>query len=346
MVASASAPEAGRTDEIVALLREPAAYPEQPEAVRVRETHMAWVFLTDRYAYKLKKPVRLSFLDYSTPGKRRAAVESELRLNARLAPWVYLGMVPVLDDGADLRLEAAEGVPAAWLVKMRRLPDAGFLDTAIEDGTLTPAWLAEAADLLGRFFAGQPAEPMPGEAYVSGLRRRVAEDAAAIRESAHTSTAQRAHDLATRLDSVIAGQRELLGTRASRRVDGHGDLRPEHVALGPPAAVIDCVEFNRDFRLNDPVEELAFLHLEATRLGAPWVGEHFRRAYAEAAGDHPPPVLTALYAAKRSLLRAKLAIWHIRPDGADSAYYHDRAETYLALGERFLAGLSCGSRTV
>ena len=340
MVASASTPEAGRTADVIALLREPAAYPEGTRRVTVRETHMAWVFLTERYAYKLKKPIRLSFLDYSTPAKRRAAVEAELRLNARLAPWVYLGMVPVLDDGAHLRLEAAEGAPVAWLVKMRRLPENHFLDAAIAQGTATRAWLTEAAELLGRFFAQQPAVPLVPDAYVSALRRRVAEDAGAVRESARTGTGQRAHELAARLDSVIQSQSEWLGARGAHRIDGHGDLRPEHVALGPPAAVIDCIEFERAFRLNDPVEELAFLHLETTRLGAPWAADPFRRAYAQASGDHPPPVLTALYAAKRSLLRAKLAIWHIRADGADSTHYHDQAESYLALGEQFVTGLN------
>ncbi len=340
MAASASADAADRTAAIVEHLREPEAYPEKPAQVTVRETHMAWVFLTERYAYKLKKAVRLSFLDYSTPARRRAAVEAELRLNARLAPWVYLGMVPVLDDGGRLRLEGAEGTPAAWLVKMRRLPEAGFLDAAIERGTVTADWLTGAAELLGGFFAAQPAAPLEGGAYVSALRRRVAGDSAAIREAARTGTGQRAHELAVRLDRVIQGQADWLGERGAHRIDGHGDLRPEHVALGPPPAVIDCVEFERDFRLNDPVEELAFLHLEATRLGAPWVAEPFRCAYAEAAGDHPPPVLTAIYAARRSLLRAKLAIWHIRPDGTDWAHHHARAEGYLALGEQFVTGLN------
>jgi aminoglycoside phosphotransferase family enzyme len=340
MSTSRSFQDVERVHAVVDVLRDPAAYPERPRAVTVRETHMAWVFLTDRYAYKLKKPVTFSFLDYSTPARRRAACRAELALNSRLAPWVYLGMTPVLIDGdGHLRLEGAEGAPAAWLVKMRRLPDDGFLESAIRDGTVTTAWLDEAAQLLARFFAAQTAEPLAPQDYVARMRATVAEDAAAVQASATGDQGARAGTLARRLDAAIAARAGMLGERAARRVNGHGDLRPEHVALGPPAAVIDCIEFSRAFRMNDPVEELAFLHLECSRLGAGWVVDPFRAAYRDATGDAPPGEVMPIYAAKRSLLRAKLALWHIGDDGADADHWRGRAATYLALGEAFVSAL-------
>lgn len=338
MATSSSAQDVERVHAVVARLRDPAAYPERPREVRVRETHMAWVFLTDRYAYKLKKPVTFSFLDYSTPARRRAACRAELGLNSRLAPWVYLGMTPVLIDGdGHLRLESAEGAPVAWLVKMRRMPDDGFLESAINDGTVTTDRLTEAADLLARFFGAQERDPMASADYVASVQATIATDAAAIRESAPGDLGRRADALARRLDAAIAEWSETIGARGASRVNGHGDLRPEHVYLGPPAAVIDCIEFSRAFRLNDPAEELAFLYLECTRLGASWVITPFRTAYAEASGDTPPDALFAIYAAKRSLLRAKLALWHVGDDGADTAHWHGRAATYLGLGESFVS---------
>jgi aminoglycoside phosphotransferase family enzyme len=341
MANSRSSADIEQVHAVVALLRDPAAYPERPRAVTVRETHMAWVFLTDQYAYKLKKPVKFSFLDYSTPARRRAACRAELALNSRLAPWVYLGMTPVLIDGdGHLRLEGAEGAPVAWLVKMRRLPEDGFLESAIRNGTVTEDGVTDAANLLARFFAAQDREPLDADPYVAALRETIAEDASAIRDSTADDLGHRADALAHRLDSAIAERSVMLGARGSHRVNGHGDLRPEHVALGPPPAVIDCIEFSRAFRLNDPLEELAFLHLECTRLGAPWVITPFTAAYHATTGDTLSDEVMAIYAAKRSLLRAKLALWHIGDDGADVAHWRGRAATYLGLGESFMSTLT------
>lgn len=329
-----------RTGEIVALLRDPANFPERPTTVDVRETHMAWVFLTDSYAYKLKKAVRFSYLDYSTGAKRRAACEAELRLNSRLSPWVYLGLVPVLADAANhLRLDGAEGAPVEWLVKMRRLPAADFLENAIANGRSTAQDLTPAAELLAEFFAAQPCEPqLPGD-YTDDLRNTIRDDADAIAATGHTRQAARARDLARHLETYLNSRAELFADRAKRRIDGHGDLRPEHVALGPPPAVIDCIEFSRAFRLNDPVEELAFLHMEATYLGDSTVGAVFLAPYRRVSGDAPSPELIAFYAAKRALLRAKLALWHIYGDIPDPERYVARADAYLDVAERFVSEL-------
>jgi aminoglycoside phosphotransferase family enzyme len=328
----------GRTAEVAATLRNPAAFPTRPSGVTPLETHMAWVFLTDKYAYKLKKPVQTSYLDFSTPAKRTAACEAEMRLNIHLAPWVYLGMVPMLANAqGNLRLEGAEGAPVEWLVKMRRLPAERMLDAAIRAGTATPRAVIEAAELVAQFFRDQAPLPLAPDAYVTAVKKTIHADAAAIRDAGDDPRGPRAIDLAERLADVVARHADLVGSRAERRIAGHGDLRPEHVALGPPPAVIDCVEFNREFRLLDPAEEIAFLHLECTRLGADWVGEAFLDPYRRFTGDAPPPTLIAIYAAKRALLRAKLALWHLDDTTADPAPWRALADSHLDLADGFLA---------
>jgi aminoglycoside phosphotransferase family enzyme len=327
-------------DAIVAHLRDPAAFPESPRAVAVRETHMAWVFLTDAHAYKLKKPVRFSYLDYSTLAKRRAACAAEVRLNSRLSPWVYEGLVPITVDGrGHLHLNGSTGEVADWLVKMRRLPEAGFLAAAIRRGDLDLTRLRGAAELLAAFFADRPPEPASPRTYGAQLHSTVQQDAGAVVDAALAPQGRDARRVERALTGYLDRHGELMAARAARRVDGHGDLRPEHIALGPPPAVIDCIEFNRAFRLTDPADEYAFLHMETTALGADTVGETFLSAYRTHADDAPPDHLIAFHAARRALLRAKLALWHIDPSISNPEHYRQRASEYLDLADHFISAM-------
>jgi aminoglycoside phosphotransferase family enzyme len=117
-----------------------------------------------------------------------------------------------------------------------------------------------------------------------------------------------------------------------RLVEGHGDLRPEHVCLAPEPVIIDCLEFSRELRLLDPADELAFLALECERLGAPAVGSWFLAAYTEVTGDAPPPLLLRFHRTYRALRRAKLAVWHLEdPAVREPARWTARARRYLEL---------------
>ena len=107
-----------KTEEILELLHDPATYEENLRNVESIETHISWVFLTDKFAYKLKKPVRFDFLDFSTPQLRRAACDEEVRLNRRLAPHVYLGVIPITTQRGKLHL-GGEGTPVDWVVQMQ-----------------------------------------------------------------------------------------------------------------------------------------------------------------------------------------------------------------------------------
>ncbi|SDF57344.1 Aminoglycoside phosphotransferase family enzyme [Limimonas halophila] len=321
--------------EKVAFLSQPEIYADAPESVETRETHMAWVFLTREHAYKLKKPVRFDFLDYTTLDARRRVCRAEIELNRRLAPTTYLGVVTLRQrpDGA-LTLDS-HGEVVDWLVKMRRLPADGFLENAILTGEVPREALADAADLLARFYRDRQPMPQDPDAYLDGLRSTLAANRDDLLNGPeHPVDPARIRALADTLDAAIGDRRELLAGRAARLVDGHGDLRPEHVHLGPPPAVIDCIEFNSAFRHNDPVEEIAFLGMECERLGATWVGPVILNAYTARTDDAPPAELVALYRAKRALLRAKLSLWHLDEAVPNPDKWRDRTATYLAIAER------------
>ncbi|MEX1206390.1 MAG: hypothetical protein WEB85_14185 [Dongiaceae bacterium] len=326
----------------VEFLKRPEAYPERPRRVETVETHMSWVFLTDRYAYKLKKPVRYDYLDYGTVEARRRNSEEEIRLNRRLAPEVYLDLVPLVGDAADgLRLGGA-GVPVDWLVKMRRLPEAVRLDRAIETGTLDEAELRRATILLAEFYRRAP----PVEVAPADYRRGFA---AGI-EGSHRDLLRPEFGLpAAPLERATAaqlrfleGRSEVLDRRVRERriVEAHGDLRPEHIYLGPQPVIVDCLEFNRAFRILDPADELAYLAMECDRLNAPAVGQLFLDTYGRVTGDEPPAPLLRFYKCFRACLRAKIAIWHLdEPAPRDRAQWTNRAAAYLRLAEGYAEAL-------
>lgn len=329
----------------VEFLRRPASYPEPTGSVDVVETHMAWVFLTATHAYKLKKPVRFEYLDFSTPMARRRMCEEEVRLNRRLAPLVYLAAVP-LSVSAEGRLVIGPGDRVVdWLVKMRRLPARFMLDAWIERGDPPLDRLEALGETLARFY--QEAEPVPTSptTYLHAIRAQV-EQSREVARHYHLPEALIEAAFGPQ-DALLAGRPDLLGQRAlaGRIVEGHGDLRPEHVCLLPVPLVIDCIEFNRDFRVLDPLDDLAFLLLETRRLGAPDAGLAVLSGYRRRSGDHPPELLLRFYEAFRAGVRAKIALWHLRDVGAEQPdRWIERAERYLTLATELLPSPWSGVR--
>ena len=141
------------TAQKLRFLSDPSAYPHAPSTVTVVETHMSYVFLAGDKAYKLKKPVRYPFLDFSTLDARERNCREEARLNRRLAADVYLGVLPLTFDGARVFALGGDGAVVDWLVEMRRLPQEAMLDRLISDGRLTEARIDAVCDTFGGFLS-------------------------------------------------------------------------------------------------------------------------------------------------------------------------------------------------
>jgi aminoglycoside phosphotransferase family enzyme len=325
----------------VDFLHRPGSYPEPVAAVEVRETHMSWVFLAGRYVYKFKKPVRHPFLDFSTLERRRRNCEEEVRLNRRLAPGVYLGIVALTRDAAGQLTLEGDGVPVEWLVKMRRLPEDCLLDRAIAARQVPADRLGRAAQRLAAFYRQAPVVAFTAAGYRARIDERL--------ETSCTVLSDRRYGLpAAPVQAVCAAQRTfqarhpaVIEARAAGVRETHGDLRPEHVGLESEPVFIDCLEFNRDFRLLDPVDELAFLAMECERLGDPGVGQVFLDTYREATGDVPPTGLIIFYQSLWAMLRARLSVWHLDdPDVRDRHKWPALARDYLALAGRYAQRLA------
>lgn len=319
----------------LAFLSDPRNYPHRTMRVDVVETHMSRVFLTDRHAFKMKKPVRTRYVDLRTVRARQCNCIDEVRLNRRLAAGVYFGAVPLLSDSAG-NLSFSHGDQAVeWLVMMRRLPAARMLDRLIVAGS---AGRAEIAGVVARM-CSYYRRCRPLAIAPSDYRARFADG---IREM-HADLSDSRYGLSPALvDDAFACQRTLLANQAlfdervydGRIVEGHGDLRPEHVCLETVPQVIDCLDFSRTLRTLDTADELAFLALECERLGSASLSDIVLSEYCSQSGDTPPDALMCFYRSYRACVRAMLALRHLDDAAPLRDKWLSRARAYLALAAR------------
>jgi len=327
------------TSEIVSFLRQAAAHGDGTREVAVVETHMSWLFLTDADVYKLKKAMRQDGLDFSTPALRRYNCDEEVRLNRRLAPDVYLGVVAVTRQPDGRLALGGPGEAVDWLVHMRRLPAERSLDRVLQTGRANAAGPAirDVAQRLARFYAEAAPEMVGGAAYGDRLAAGVRLDWDALAAPHYGLPLAKVNRLADAQLDLLERRRPLFAARADggHLVEGHGDLRPEHIWLVEPPVVIDCIEFNRTLRVLDPADDLAFLALECERLGAPGLGSTFMDAYVAATGDQPPPEVLGFYRVYRAMRRATIAARHLDDPAAAAGAepYRQRAIRYVEMVE-------------
>lgn len=326
--------EMPESEEKVLFLSQPENYPVPATHVEVKETHMSWVFLTDAHAWKLKKPVRTAYLDFSTPEARRQNCEAEVSLNQRLARDVYLGIVALTWDGQGKLSLRGQAQAIDWLVWMRRLPSACMLDQAIANHTVNNADVRNVGRLLAKFYQRAAPVEMTAEEYSRQLTREVRANQLELTKPEYGLRIATVNAITEPQLCFLRQETDVLAARvhSGKIVEAHGDLRPEHICLLREPVIIDCLEFNRDFRILDTASELAFLALECERLGAPRVGKLILQTYTEEMGDTPPEKMLRFYQSLHACLRAKIALWHLQDhEVTGRAKWIKRAEEYLAL---------------
>jgi aminoglycoside phosphotransferase family enzyme len=321
----------------LAHLARPESYREGTAAVEAIETHWSYVFLTERHAYKLKKPVRDAYRDFSSlEGRRRNCVE-EVRLNRRLAPDVYLGVVPLAAGALGLQL-AGDGTACEWLVKMRRLPRRLMLDDALSECRVSAQDITRFMAVLGDFYNVAERTPLSAGDYRARLSRTILDNSTALADARYGLERALLGRIADAQLAFLERGAELLASRAGRLVDGHGDLRPEHVCLSEPPVFIDCLEFDASLRIVDPADEVAYLALECMFVGEHSIAAQIVDAYRVATADRVDETLIRYYQACRAVTRAKLAAWHLDdalPDGGRQKWIV-KARDYLELAAYLL----------
>jgi len=329
------------TADCVRFLSDPAAYGEECSGVEVKETHKSWVFLTSGEVYKLKKPIRNHFQNLTTIAARAANTQQEISLNRRLAPDVYLGAERLTLDAQGALALGGEGPVVDWLVRMRRLPEARMLDQIIlREGaseTNIAHLLTTLAKQLSNFYRHVPRASFAPDAYVTMFEHEQAETRKVLGNSLFALDHGWLGKLLSGFDEALADNRGALEDRVcqGKVVEGHGDLRPEHVCLVDPPVVIDCLEFAQRLRLVDPFDEIVFLGLECDLIGAPWIKERLIGECAEGLNDRPSDNLLLFYEAYRAFLRARQSLAHLlEPEPREPSKWMPKAGGYLRIAEQ------------
>lgn len=313
-------------------------FSRQPGSAEIRETHLSFVFLTATRAYKLKKPVKYDYLDFTTPELRRRNAEEEVRLNRRFAKDVYLGVTPVFWSQGKFHLGPhADGSAVDWLVEMRRLPAERMLDRLIRSQTVSADDIGRAGRHIAQAHGRCTRLDLAGEVYRKRLAHEVAVNLQELTAPGNHLQRHWVEPACAAQFALIEGDKPLFDERVREGhiIDGHGDLRPEHVCLCDPPAAIDCIEFCPEFRILDTADDVGLLDLECELLGAS-VSDQLWEAYGQASGSRPPQRLIHFYESLRATVRARIAMRRWSEHGTPGWRVKGRA--YLRLARRH-AGL-------
>lgn len=297
-------------------LTRPEAWPCVADRVTTLETHISKLYFVGERVYKLKKPVRLPFLDASDLDRRRYFCEEELRLNRRLAPNVYLRVVPIRRDARGRVAADGEGATIDWAVEMQRLPERGMLSDVLERGEVDNQLVRRIAERLARFHEGS-AHGLEVAAFgsASAIERNARENLEALREHVRPrGLAVLSEELWSFLDARTEAALRELRPQFERRAaqgrvrDGHGDLHAGNICVLPEGIVAyDCIEFSARFRCADVACDLAFLAMDLDLRGYRGFSGVLAREYATLSGDGELANVLPFYKSYRALVRAKVA---------------------------------------
>ncbi len=329
--------------DLITALKNPAAYPHPAEDVELIETHISFVLLAGEFAYKIKKPVTLPFVDFSSLDARRGFCEDELRLNRRLAPQLYLEVVPITGSIESPRM-GGDGEALEYAVKMRRFDQDALFDHLLAHDALPAELVDRLAMRIAEFHVAVPPTTDPELGAPHKVLQPALDNFADMKPHANDDR------LAT-LDALEAWTREtferLEPVFASRHRDGfvrecHGDLHLRNIALvdGEPVA-FDCIEFSAGLRWIDVINETAFLVMDLIDRGRGDLGWRFLDGYLAATGDYEGVAVLRFYMVYRALVRAKIHDLRARQAGDDTheaQRLQRAAEHYLALADEIAHG--------
>jgi aminoglycoside phosphotransferase family enzyme/predicted kinase len=323
------------TQQVVEFLSNAASYPHHPFEVTLVQTHASWVFIASPFVYKIKKPVNLGFLDFSTLELRLVACERELELNRRLAEDIYLGLEPICERDGVLHL-GGDGVVIEWAVKMREMDPRFFMKSLLKEHGLGTEDLDRLVERLHRFYTAQP--PLPKAMMASAtehLRQWTDDNFKAARGFLDRSLSSHALNAISRFTrEFFARQGALLESRVDDGWirDCHGDLHLEHIHLSPEAVrIYDCIEFNTDFRCIDVACDLAFLAMDLDFNDRPDLARDTVDRFTLVLQDPGMKPLMDFYKCYRACVRGKVESLHGDAETVDEA----EKQASLGLAHRY-----------
>jgi aminoglycoside phosphotransferase family enzyme/predicted kinase len=332
-------------------LLDPAAYSERTTSVSLVQTHVSFLFLTDTHVYKIKKPVDFGFLNFTTLDRRRFFCEEEVRLNRRLCPDVYLGVVELRESPAGVSFHGT-GKVVEYAVRMKRLPGERMLDRLLEEGKVGGDGIRRIARVIAEFhLSAERSREIDGYGSIEVIRRNWEENFSQIAPFVSRTLDER--DLRLLREWVERFMEEQSGLFAQRVSGGHirdcdGDLHSENICLDDRVCIFDCIEFNSRFRFSDTASDIAFLLMDLEFRGRRDLAEILISEYLTVTGDWEMPGVLDFYRIYRACVRGKVESFRLDdpqvPDrdkvaGAASARRHFRLARGYVLRRSLPAGM-------
>jgi len=336
--------------DTVAALLDPAAYPEPTRGVALIQTHISWVFITDNFAYKVKKPVDLGFLNFTTLRRRHHYLQEELSLNRRLCPEIYLGVLPIVQGPEGLCI-GGKGNPIEYILKMVRMPQDRMMDEVADRGELQKEHLDRIIDRLVPFYAMAATGPRInkyGEPAIIAYNH----EENFVRTQALTGqlfSRELFEEIRDFARSFLSRHRALFlkRIREGRIRDCHGDLHMKNICLADGIHIFDCIEFNHRFRYGDVAADIDFLAMDLDFHGFGDLSRHFVARFAEASRDPELLQMLDFYKCYRAYVRGKIHAFTAQdpaqgPEARAQALktgraYFALAGEYAEAGERWAA---------
>ncbi|MEX1254479.1 MAG: AAA family ATPase [Dehalococcoidia bacterium] len=338
--------EPALSPQIQALLS-PDAYPHSTGEIELRQTHISYLIFAGDFVYKVKKPLDLGFLDFSTLEKRRHFCEQEVRLNRRLCSSTYLGVVPIAYVEGELKVDA-QGSVAEYAVKMRRLPDEGMMTPLLDRDGVTPDMVSRLARTVADFHAAS--ERSDEIDTYGGLETALVNWRENFEQTepfiGRTITRHQFDEIQAFIESIAEDDAALfeLRVREGRARDCHGDLRADAVCfVDDGVCIFDCIEFNERFRFSDVAADIAFLAMDLEDRGRQDLSDVLMGAYLGATLDSTLPLVLPFYKCYRAYVRGKVDGFQLdQPeiDEAQKARVAEGCRRYFALAHRYATELT------
>jgi hypothetical protein len=329
---------------LIQALLEPEIYPHGPTKIELMQTQMSFIFLTGDYAYKVKKPVDLGYLDYTTLEKRRFFCQRELELNRRLCPEIYLEVVPIVQRGGKFFL-GGEGEPVEYAVKMRQLPSERMMDVLLRKKQVSSEMVGRVAEKVAKFHQeARTSEVISGYGGLNIVLINTEENFAQTQKYLGISIRQEQYrDIRDYTDGFVSRNASLFQRRVEqgRIRDCHGDLHSAHICFTDGICIYDCIEFNDRFRYSDVASEVAFLAMDLDFYGCPHLSQSFVQVYVERSGDGELLELLDFYKCYRAYVRGKVESFklddpHISAE--EKSKVLSAAQRYFALAHSYVLG--------
>lgn len=302
-------------------LLKPERYPEHTETVELHQTHISFVLVTDNFVYKIKKPVDFGFLDFRTLENRLFYCKQEVELNRRLAPDVYLDVVPVREMDGYFFLDGEDKI-VEYAVKMKRLPEEKMMINMLKTGNIDAPVLSRIAKKLVAFHASAKTDPsITACGSLAVIRRNIEENFRQMEKYLGETINKPPFDSVKNYsETFLTNNKELFLERMNkgRIKDCHGDLHMDHLYIMEDICIIDCIEFNERFRYTDVAADIAFLAMDLDFYGRQDLSDIFVKNYIEESGDEGLRSLIDFYKCYRACVRGKVDSFELDDPGLET----------------------------